>query len=194
MKPCIWKPTPIRLEREDGFVLESAGKEEAQLYLDGFHQIDLEAMKLTASGPGMEDHVVLVAYERFCEDPDRLFLVLKDPTGKIVGEAVINDLDREKSEANFRIALFTAETRGKGLGSWILQVICSQAFEGMRLERLTQDVLQTNPRARHVYEKAGFVWDSSCEEEIINQNGEKETAVFDFMVLDADAWKARIMK
>lgn len=190
MKPCTWKPDQYCVKREDRTCLVTAKAQDEELYLEGFRQIDPEALKLTASPAFEDEEVIRSAYRRFCSDPDRAFFVLKNEDGKILGEAVINDLDREKSEANFRIALFTSTARGHGTGTWMTEEVCRYAFEVMKLERLTLDVLQTNPRARKVYEKAGFVLDSSCEEEIVNITGHPESVVFDFMVLDTENWKA----
>ncbi|MCK7615287.1 GNAT family N-acetyltransferase [Roseibium sediminicola] len=52
--------------------------------------------------------------------------------------------------------IFVAEeARGQGVGSALLEAVCAQARE-RGLARVRLDVINTNPRARALYERAGF--------------------------------------
>lgn len=57
---------------------------------------------------------------------------------------------------NFRIALAQAG-RDRGLGTEALRLIVGHGFEQLGLHRISLKVFAFNPRARRVYEKAGFV-------------------------------------
>lgn len=188
MNPCKWHSESFTFRHPDGFVLKSASLQEAEDYLGAFREIDPEVLKLTASPKMGDEKLIKEAYLRFCSDPDRAFFLLENPTGEILGEAVINELDRESAAANFRIALFVQQARNHGLGTWITEQVCCYAFDVMRLETLSLDVLQNNPRARHVYEKTGFVHESFYEEETEDFTGNMQKLSFEQMVLHKERW------
>ena len=95
-------------------------------------------------------------FHKCLDDPDRRDFVLAAPDGAIVGEGVINEILWPEKTANFRIAIFSPEHRNRGLGTWMVQTIRDYAFRELGLEELTLEVFAFNPRARHIYEKAGF--------------------------------------
>jgi RimJ/RimL family protein N-acetyltransferase len=89
--------------------------------------------------------------------PDRLDLaVVCRATGTCVGEVVLNEWDKGNSSCNFRIML-AGSGRDRGLGSEALRMMVGYGFERLGLHRISLEVYAFNPRARHVYEKAGFV-------------------------------------
>ncbi|MET8905231.1 GNAT family N-acetyltransferase [Streptomyces sp. NPDC048232] len=90
-------------------------------------------------------------------DPDRLDLAVTDrATGELVGEVVLYDWDPAARSCTFR-TLIGARGRGRGLGSEATRLIVGHAFERVGLHRVQLEVYAHNPRARRVYEKAGFV-------------------------------------
>ena len=90
------------------------------------------------------------------EEDDRYFFLIIAPDGKIIGETVINEIDRDLRCANFRIGLYHMAERGKGTGTWATEVTRDFAFEKLKLHRLELDVYSFNPGAEKVYLKAGF--------------------------------------
>lgn len=58
--------------------------------------------------------------------------------------------------ANFRICLFRAGERGKGIGTWAVEITRDFAFAELQLHRLGLDVFSFNPRAERAYRRAGF--------------------------------------
>ena len=145
-----------RWERADGYVLRQARAEDVDAYWEGFCTFDPEGTRLTGSKPHYERDEVTSFFLRCVDDPDRRDLLIFSPDGAVLGESVINEIDWEARSANFRIALFCPEARDRGLGSWATALTRDLAFEGLGLHRLELDVFSINPRARHVYEKAGF--------------------------------------
>jgi len=88
---------------------------------------------------------------------DRLDLAIVDrETGEYAGEVVLNEHDAETGSANFRIALRGPAWWGRGLGSEATRLVVDHGLRTVGLERITLGVLARNPRARRVYEKAGF--------------------------------------
>lgn len=96
-------------------------------------------------------------YATRADQPDRLDLALVDrATDACVGEAVLNEWSPEDRSANLRILIGPAG-RDRGLGSEAVRLLVDHAFAATDLERVSLEVLASNPRARRVYERAGFV-------------------------------------
>jgi RimJ/RimL family protein N-acetyltransferase len=96
--------------------------------------------------------------------PDRLDLAVVDrATGRCVGEVVLNDWDAGNRSCGFRM-LLGPDGRDRGLGSEALRLVVGYGFEQLGLHRISLEVYAFNPRARHVYEKAGFVADGVLRE------------------------------
>lgn len=138
-----------------GYLLRSARAEDVDAYWEAFDVLDPEGMRLTGSVPHTREEVT--GFFLSCvDDPDRCDLLIVAPDGRVVGESVINEIDWEARSANFRIYLFDVAGRGRGLGSWATCATRDLAFGELGLHRLSLDVFSINPRARRVYEKAGF--------------------------------------
>src|SRR6202042_2579830 len=89
--------------------------------------------------------------------PDRLDLAVVDKaSGECAGEGVLNGWDKGNHSCNFR-TLIGPGGRDRGLGTEALRLIVGYGFEQLGLHRISLEVYAFNPRARHVYEKAGFV-------------------------------------
>jgi RimJ/RimL family protein N-acetyltransferase len=90
------------------------------------------------------------------DQPDRLDLAIVDrASGRCVGEAVLNEWDPGNQSCSFRIAIGPAG-QGRGLGTEATRLIVGYGFEQLGLHRISLEVYSFNPRARRVYEKAGF--------------------------------------
>lgn len=89
--------------------------------------------------------------------PDRLDLAVVDKaSATCVGEVVLNEYDAGNRSCNFR-TLIGPGGRDRGLGTEALRLIAGYGFEQLGLHRISLEVYAFNPRARRVYEKAGFV-------------------------------------
>ena len=114
---------------------------------------------LTARGvPGTDDTGRLRQFYRDRNlQPDRLDLAVVDrASGDCVGEVVLNQWDEGNRSCNFR-TMIGPGGRDRGLGTEALRLIVGYGFEQLGLHRVSLEVYAFNPRARHVYEKAGFV-------------------------------------
>lgn len=95
-------------------------------------------------------------YDEWSVAPDRLvWVVVDNNTELIVGEAVLSNLDTANRSCGYRIWISGA--RDRGLGTETTRLIMRYAFEDQGLNRVDLEVYDFNPRARHVYEKVGFV-------------------------------------
>ena len=89
---------------------------------------------------------------------DRLDLaIVEREGGTYVGEVVLKELDTDNRACGFRISLVGPRAFGRGYGTEATRLIVGHAFETVGVNRIELEVFDFNPRARHVYEKVGFV-------------------------------------
>ncbi|MFD0274021.1 GNAT family N-acetyltransferase [Kitasatospora sp. NPDC127111] len=119
---------------------------------------DPEADRLTGTHGTFSLETLERWYGSRAEHPDRLDLAVVERTaGVCVGEVVLSGLDVHNRSCSFRISLFERRFFGQGLGTEASRLILGHAFDTVGLHRIELEVFAFNPRARHVYEKIGFV-------------------------------------
>ncbi|WP_374929479.1 GNAT family N-acetyltransferase [Kytococcus sedentarius] len=103
-------------------------------------------------------------YAQWAEADDRLVLaVIDNSTSDMVGEMVLNEWDEGNASCSFR-CLIGAAGRGRGLGTEATRMVVEHGLGAMGLHRISLEVYDFNPRARHVYEKVGFVHEGTGRE------------------------------
>ena len=143
--------------QKDGYSIRLARADDATTYYEqNYCPLDKEVARLTGCKEAFTKEEVMTFFLHSLEDKNRYFFLVIAPDGRIVGESVINEIDWDLRSANFRIVLYHADKRGKGLGTWICEATRDFAFEVLKLHRLELDVYSFNPAAERVYEKAGF--------------------------------------
>lgn len=96
-------------------------------------------------------------YDEWATADDRLVLgVVDHASDELVGEVVLKDWDEGNHSCGFR-TLIGAAGRGRGLGTEATRMIVEHGLTTMGMHRISLEVYDFNPRARHVYEKVGFV-------------------------------------
>jgi RimJ/RimL family protein N-acetyltransferase len=114
--------------------------------------------------------VLQEVYGRWATATDRLVWTVRDAAdGTVLGEAVLNDHDPDNRSCGFR--LWLAEGRGRGLGTETTRLVVDHAFGALGLHRVELEVFAFNPRARHVYEKVGFVLEGTRRESLRFDDG-----------------------
>ncbi|MFD0072856.1 GNAT family N-acetyltransferase [Streptomyces sp. NPDC127166] len=117
---------------------------------------DPEVTRLTGSHTRFDEAALLKWYGSRGAQDDRLDLaVVERATGRVVGEAVLNEWDPDNESCAFRIA-FVPDAVGRGLGTEATRLIVGHGIETLGLYRIWLEVYAFNPRARRAYEKAGF--------------------------------------
>ena len=151
----------------NGYVLRPATAEDAENYYDGnFSPMDSEVKRLTGTEREFTEDEVKSFFLK-CLEWDRYDFLIISPSGKVIGEAVINEVDRKRKRANFRIALFHSEDFGHGIGSWAAENTVDFAFSECGLDMLELSVFTFNTRAVRVYEKLGFTVSEAIDGELI---------------------------
>lgn len=98
---------------------------------------------------------------------DRLVLgVIDNAADELVGEVVLNGWDPDNRSCGFR-ALIGATGRGRGLGTEATRLIVEHGLHTLGLHRISLEVYDFNPRARHVYEKVGFVHEGTGRDALL---------------------------
>jgi RimJ/RimL family protein N-acetyltransferase len=124
----------------------------------GLAALDAETLRLTGSHLTHSLEELERWYSSRAEHEDRLDLaIVEQATGGWAGEVVLNELDSENQSCGFRILLVGPEFFGRGLGTEASRLALAYAFNVVGLHRVELEVYAFNPRARHVYEKLGFV-------------------------------------
>lgn len=81
------------------------------------------------------------------------FAVVARDDGRLVGDISLHVPAPE--DRGGWVAIMMGE-RGRGFGTDAMRLICRVGFETMNLHRIELDVVASNARAVHVYEKVGF--------------------------------------
>jgi RimJ/RimL family protein N-acetyltransferase len=90
------------------------------------------------------------------DDPDSLHMVIETLDGEAVGACGYNTIDRRARDAE--VGIWVGKPYwNRGYGSDAMRVLCRFGFRQMNLQRITLHVYETNPNARHVYDRLGFV-------------------------------------
>ncbi len=98
-------------------------------------------------------------YEPRADQADRLDLAVVDRVADMcVGEVVLNEVNEPNDACNFGI-LIGPHGRDRGIGSEATRMVLDHAFRTTSLNRIELDAYAFNPRALHVYEQCGFVYE-----------------------------------
>jgi RimJ/RimL family protein N-acetyltransferase len=138
---------------------------------------DEESMRLTGTSDTFTFEDVLNYCKRIENADDRVdYAIISRETLDYVGEVVLNNIDWQNRSANFRIALAGKKWFGKGFGSEATRLILQFGFMELDLHRIELEVFDFNPRAKHVYEKLGFVVEGT-RRDVLFWEGEFHNAV-----------------
>jgi RimJ/RimL family protein N-acetyltransferase len=118
---------------------------------------DEEGNRLTGTHARFTKEQIAKWCEGLAQKEGRIDLAIVPHTiNEYAGEVVLNNIDEDNLSAGFRIALRGPAYFGKGWGSEATQLMLGYGFKSLGLHRIELEVYSFNPRAIHVYEKAGF--------------------------------------
>lgn len=75
----------------------------------------------------------------------------------ILGMVALTNIDWVVRSAVLHIMIGNSDNRNRGIGTFAVSEILKHAFDDMNLNRVELEVLSSNSRAIHLYEKIGFV-------------------------------------
>ena len=99
----------------------------------------------------------------------RCSIVGNDDT--ILGLVSLTSLNMINQTATLHIMIGEANDYNKGIGTYAVKEMIQHAFNNLNLRRIELEVLSENTRARHVYEKVGFLHEGT-KKKAVYKNGE----------------------
>ena len=117
-------------------------------------------------------------------DVRRAFWVI-DVDGEPAGLANLYDIDRENSRCAWAWYLADPSVRGRGIGGYVQYLVIEKVFGEFGLTELWCEVLESNGRARRLYQKFGFKEKARLRRRAL-KNGVMEDSLK--LGLLADAW------
>ena len=151
---------------------------------------DAEITHFTGTHTDFEYHQVVTWCSTRAEQPDRLDLAVTDrATGDWLGEAVINDWDRDNRSCSFRIAL-SAPARDRGIGTEATRLLVDYVFDEIDdppVNRVSLEVYDYNPRGLAVYEKVGFRPEGVLRQALLWQGEFHDAIVMSLLRSDREA-------
>ncbi|MBN1230617.1 MAG: GNAT family N-acetyltransferase [Anaerolineales bacterium] len=97
--------------------------------------------------------------------------VKKDDGWFLIGNCGFASVDLRSRNAEIGISIGEKDYWDQGYGTEMMQLMIRHGFETLNLNRIMLRVYDTNPRARHVYGKVGFMMEGTLRQEIY-KNGE----------------------
>jgi RimJ/RimL family protein N-acetyltransferase len=124
---------------------------------------------------GARSPIGLAMEERWFEDlldhhgRDRWFFVIcRLEDERPVGSLDLREIGQTNGGAGLGIVIGDPADTGQGYGSDALSVLLDFGFGELRLERVWLEVFEFNERARHVYERLGFVHEATLRHAIFH--------------------------
>ncbi len=155
----------------DEYTMRLANINDVEKYYEGnFDSVHEDVIRFTGGKKHYQFEEIEAYFMNNIQDSTRVDFIVGNKEGKIIAEAVLNDIDQEVKSANFRIAIFNPKQSGKGMGSWMIKNTLSYGFEVLNLNRIYLDVFSYNERAIHVYKKMGFKVEGILREAILDNN------------------------
>jgi RimJ/RimL family protein N-acetyltransferase len=105
-----------------------------------------------------------------------------------IGTIGLFGLDQRNGSAGLGISVGDPDDTNQGYGSDALRALVAWAFDMLRLERVWLEVYDFNPRARLVYERAGFVHEGTQRHAIFRHGRFVDVHLMSVL---ADEWRSR---
>lgn len=97
--------------------------------------------------------------------------IVTEHSDEILCLVTLADIDYINQSAALHIMIGNQENQGKGIGTFAVSRILYHAFYNQNLRRVELDVLASNVRAIHLYEKIGFKHEGT-KRKAVYKNGE----------------------
>ena len=86
-----------------------------------------------------------------------VFKVMDELTDEVIGHVSLGNVDRENGSARIgKVLVGSANSRGKGYGTHLMNAVLTFAFKELKLQKITLVVFDFNTSAIQCYKKVGF--------------------------------------
>lgn len=123
----------------------------------GFKECDEDIDYYTGTKDEFTKEMVENFLCKVINDETRYDFLIVNKSNNILGEVVLNEIEEDSRNANFRICLFKSSLCGRGYGTQSIKLIIKFAFEVLHLHRVELEVYSFNIRAQKAYYKVGFI-------------------------------------
>ena len=103
----------------------------------------------------------------------------------------LSNIDWVNRTATLQIQVGNEAARGKGVGSFSMKQMLKHGFNDMGLHRIELEVLESNDRARRLYEKSGFCYEGTKRQAVF-KNGMYVNMLT--MAILKDEWRERFQE
>lgn len=117
------------------------------------------------------------------------FMIRSLEDDRLIGDVGLDGIHWNHRDTYLGIGLDNREDWGKGYGSDAMQLVLNYAFTELNLYRVTLNVFEYNPRAIHVYEKLGFVYEGRLRR-CLNREGKRWDMLY--MGITREEWSANL--
>lgn len=107
-----------------------------------------------------------------------------DSDDQIIGLTSLTNIDLQNRSAVFHIMIGDSVNHGKGIGSFAIKEILKHAFLNLNMNRIELSVLENNARARHTYEKLGFVLEGTKRKAIYKKGEFVNICIYSMLISD----------
>ena len=121
------------------------------------------AFTLQWGGPAFTYPVTVEQLESYLKGANELnaskyvFKVIDEFTNEVIGHVSLGNVDRNNNSARIgKVLVGSANSRGKGYGTQLMNAVLTFAFEELKLHKVTLGVFDFNTSAIQCYEKVGF--------------------------------------
>jgi RimJ/RimL family protein N-acetyltransferase len=104
-----------------------------------------------------QQYLALYREELLYPSPYRRSFGIEDMTGRHIGNIMYYNIDALRQEAELGITIGEPSRWGQGIGTEAVRLLVTYLFERQGFVRVYLKTLEWNGRARHCFEKAGFV-------------------------------------
>lgn len=101
-------------------------------------------------------------YEATVNNPNGKIYAIKTRDGDYLGNIELSAIDWRAGKGEIGLIIGQKEYWSQGYGEEAIRVLLRLAFNEMNLIRVTANVLVHNQRARHTFEKCGFVLEGTA--------------------------------
>lgn len=114
-------------------------------------------------------------FENYMHNRDRFVrcAITEESADEILGLVSLTEIDQLQQSAQLHIMIGAEHERGKGMGTFAVQMMLEHAFWNMNLHRVEISVLKSNLAAQRFYRKCGFVYEG-CRRGARYKNGQFE--------------------
>lgn len=153
--------------------LTSIEEEDIETIAKWYNDLDfLRYYDVVPAFPKNKSEVKEMIFNTYKSNNNYIFAIRKICDNRIIGVTGLENILWNNGTALFYIGFGEKESRGKGYGKEVMDLVLNFAFKELNLHRIHLTVLEYNNRAISLYEKMGFKKEGTYRE-FIHRDGKR---------------------